>query len=39
MKSEREITQEDTVYITDTGDVDVEERKLFLKRCLTRTKT
>lgn len=32
MKSEREITQEDTVYITDTGDVDVEERKTLLKK-------
>lgn len=32
MKTERNFTHEDTVYISDTGDIDVEERKTLLKR-------
>lgn len=32
MKTERKFTQEETVYISDTGDIDVEERKTLLKR-------
>jgi hypothetical protein len=32
MKTERKFTEEETVYISDTGDIDVEERKTLLKR-------
>ena len=38
MKTEREFTQEDTVYISDTGDIDVEERKTLLKRMFAENK-